>query len=652
MSRTQHPIDLIEEAIHLLRRAPIETYAFFLIGIAPFVLCFFRFCSEMSYSELAATDLPGFALTLALSYLWMKAMQYLACRQLLRVYTGELPNQGNLVRILRSCVHQATIHPLGLLAKPMAAVASIPGFITFVPPLMLPASITFSFFQNASVLITGEPGEFEKCWRLSVNRGRATVSLLLLTLFLRIVVFLNVYLTIGVLPYLLKALFGIDTFLSRDFRWLISFAYFVGVGLISYFVVDLLIKAIQVIQVCRAEAQTTGKDLQRSLLSLTVATGRRTANPTKRNGWPRTYARSASDIGSRGLLLLCLLIPALTPRAEAHRSQLGQPPRGCHTESVRFVRHVGLPETTQRSPFPDQLSTDVPFVPLVPFVPFAPSVPSARSIPHGSPSLILASVKRITPQSDADRIPESELNEHIDRELSGSEYSWRKPQSHLISPENNWLQNSVVWITKTLGKIFRGINQIADALTKWWKSLFPDSANPMPLSAGTSAPNWITQVLLWAILVGFLVATALIILRIIGRTKKKAPAPIGPQISIVPNLKSETIVADDLPEDQWILLARRKLEEGEPRLALRALFLAALSLLGSQRLIIVRQSKSNADYEAELKRRRSAELTELFKGDRRLFERCWYGDHPVTDLEIEQSNHFYQRLKHACLAEK
>src|SRR5258708_7885208 len=172
MSQTQHPIDLIEAAIHLLQPAPIETYAVFL---------------------------------------------------------------------------------------------------TVVQMLMLSASIICSFFQRASILITGESGYFAKCWHLSVNRGRAAASLLFLSSFLRIVIFLNVFLTIGILPYLLKALFGIDTFLSRDFRWLISFSYLVGLGLISYFVVDLLIKAIQVVEVCRAEAQTTGKDLQLSLRSLTAA---------------------------------------------------------------------------------------------------------------------------------------------------------------------------------------------------------------------------------------------------------------------------------------------------------------------------------------------------------------------------------------------
>jgi hypothetical protein len=563
MSRTQHPIDLIEEAIHLLRRAPIETYAFFLLGIAPFVLCFFRFCSEMSYSEFAESSLPGFAATLALSYLWMKAFQYLACRQLVMVYTGELSNRENFGRILKSCIHQAAIHPIGLFAKPMAALASVPGFLTFVPLLMLPASIICSFFQNASILITGEPRDFAKCWHLSVNRGRAAASLLFLSSFLRIVIFLNVYLTIGILPYLLKALFGIDTFLSRDFRWLISFSYLVGIGLISYFVVDLLTKAIQVVEVCRAEAQTTGKDLQRSLRSLTAA---------KRVG----------------VLLLCLLIPTLTVRAEG---------RG----DTRYP-------------------------------------------------IFLVSLKRASPPSETERIPDSELNERIDRELSSSKYSWRKPQHHLVSSEKNWLQGLGAWVAKSFGKLNRAINRLVDTISRWWRSLFPNPEEATPLR--TTAPNWINQLLLYAIICGLIVAVALALLRILGRSKKRKPVLVGSPVPATPNLESETTVADELPEDQWILLARRKLEEGEPRLALRALFLAVLSLLGAQRLIIVRRSKSNSDYEAELRQRRPAELTELFGGNRRLFERCWYGDDPVTDLEIEQSTTFYQRLKHACLIEK
>jgi hypothetical protein len=364
--------------------------------------------------------------------------------------------------------------------------------------------------------------------------------------------------------------------------------------LICYFAVDLLIKAIQVIQVCRAEAQTTGQDLQRSLMSLTAARRERAAFNSL-------------------LVLVCLIFPTLTVRAER--------------SAYRWYAM-------------DPLSR-----------PSIASVPSVPTVTHGNANypIILASLRLASPPSEGDRIPDSELNERIDRELRSSEYSWRKPH-HLVSSEKNWLQGFVAWTAKSLGKVSRAINRVVAVITKWWQSLFPHPEGSTQLVNTAFAPTWITQLLLYGIICGLIIAAALIVLRILARFKKKKPG--GSAMPVTPNLESETTVADELPEDQWLLLAGRKLEEGERRLALRALFLAVLSLLGNQRLIVVRRSKSNSDYETELRRRRSAELTELFRGNRRLFERCWYGDYPVTDVEIEQSTNFYQRLKHACLAEK
>jgi Domain of unknown function (DUF4129) len=570
MSRTQHPIDLLEEAIHLLRRAPIETYAFFLAGITPFILSLFDFCSEMSYSDLAAINLSGYALALALSYSWMKGFQHLACRRLVLAYCGELPDNGKFGSVLRAWFSQAAFHPIGLFAKPMAAIASIPGYLTFIPQLMLPALVTFAFFQNASVVITGKRGDFEKCWQLTANRVRATAALSLLLTLLRIIIFLNVFSTIGVLPYLLKALFGIDTFLSRDFRWLISFTYFVGTCLIAYFAVDLLIKAVHVIRVCQAQAQTSGKDLQRSLLTLTTA-------------------KAIGPVFPLLLFAICYL-------------------------SVPTVSN-GLPQPTPKS--------------------------------------ILVSLKRVSPPQESDRIPESELDQQIDRELSGPEYNWRKPQYHLTSAGADWVHNLGAWISQMGHRIARAMNRFVDTIQKWWKSLFPSPQESIPsLATGAAAPTWISQVLVIATVGGVLAVATLVALRLFRRPAIRKPLPPVSPVLPHPNLESESTVADQLPEDQWLLLARSKLQEGEPRLALRALFLAVLALLGAQRLIIVRRSKSNSDYESELRRRKQPELTELFRGNRRLFERCWYGDDPVTETEIEQSNQFYQRLKHACLAEK
>jgi hypothetical protein len=581
MSRTHHPIDLLEEAIHLLRRAPIETYAFFLAGITPFILSLFNFCSTMSYSDLAASNLPVYALALGLSYSWMKGFQYLACRRLFAAYSGELPDNGKFGTVLRGWFSQAAFHPIGLLIKPMAAIASIPGYLTFIPHLMLPALVTFAFFQNASVVMTGERGDFESCWQLTANRVRATASLSLLLTLLRVIVFLNVFSTIGVLPYSLKALFGIDTFLSRDFRWLISFTYFVGTCLIAYFVVDLLIKAVYVIRVCQAQAQSSGKDLHRALLTLATA----------------------KSVGTLSPLLLVAICYFILPA-----TAMGTFPNDDYFSKVR-------PST----------STD---------------------------ALVLVSLKRVTPAPESDRIPESELNQQIDRELGGSEYDWRKPQHHLTSPGADWVRNIGTWIGRTGHRISRATNQFVETLQKWWKSLFPSPQGSIPFSNGVGAPIWISQALVFATIGGILVAATLVALRLFSRLKNERPLVPASPVSPLPNLESESTVADELPEDQWLLLARSKLQEGQPRLALRALFLAVLALLGTQRLIIVRRSKSNSDYESELRRRKQPEVTELFRGNRQLFERCWYGDDPVTDAEIEQSNQFYQRLKHACLAER
>src|SRR5436190_21100441 len=62
------------------------------------------------------------------------------------------------------------------------------------------------------------------------------------------------------------------------------------------------------------------------------------------------------------------------------------------------------------------------------------------------------------------------------------------------------------------------------------------------------------------------------------------------------NLESENVLASQLPENEWLLLAREKMEAGELRLALRALFLATLAHLGEKRLLQIGRSKSNGDY--------------------------------------------------------
>jgi hypothetical protein len=160
----------------------------------------------------------------------------------------------------------------------------------------------------------------------------------------------------------------------------------------------------------------------------------------------------------------------------------------------------------------------------------------------------------------------------------------------------------------------------------------------------------VAQVLSWITIAGAVAVLTLILVKVLSRKLAVTP-PQAPVLAPNLDLESEETTADQLPEDEWLRLARQKAADGDLRQALRALFLATLSLLGAQNLILIRKSKSNFDYERELKRKLSLApgLDEIFSADRKLFERCWYGAHPVTVTEFEQSDSLYQRLKNVCL---
>jgi hypothetical protein len=112
-------------------------------------------------------------------------------------------------------------------------------------------------------------------------------------------------------------------------------------------------------------------------------------------------------------------------------------------------------------------------------------------------------------------------------------------------------------------------------------------------------------------------------------------------------LEAEDIRADQLPEGSWLELAQELIGKGELRLALRAFYLATLSILAHSELIRLGAAKSNRDYLTEMTRRlrENGEAVPVFRDSIRLFEASWYGTHDVTGevLGKMQENHQFVR---------
>jgi hypothetical protein len=130
--------------------------------------------------------------------------------------------------------------------------------------------------------------------------------------------------------------------------------------------------------------------------------------------------------------------------------------------------------------------------------------------------------------------------------------------------------------------------------------------------------------------------------RMLSPRSRKIAEARSPVVTSV--LDREDVTADQLPENEWLRLARELLAKGEIRLALRALFLGSLAGLAGRGLLVLARHKSNRDYERELGRRgmAAAEMARLFGENRRAFERVWYGGYVTAAEEVA---HFQENVR-------
>ena len=110
--------------------------------------------------------------------------------------------------------------------------------------------------------------------------------------------------------------------------------------------------------------------------------------------------------------------------------------------------------------------------------------------------------------------------------------------------------------------------------------------------------------------------------------RRRGPALVAltPQTAVVTRIEEEQTLATALPEQEWMRLASEYFEQGEGRLAVRALHLAELAVLAERGLLSISAYKTTADYRADLRRRgRSAAISDVFARNSLRYESTWYG---------------------------
>lgn len=252
----------------------------------------------------------------------------------------------------------------------------------------------------------------------------------------------------------------------------------------------------------------------------------------------------------------------------------------------------------------------------------------------GSPLIAQEAEEATSPEQLRDRIGET---------MRQKKYQWklsRLDQAEQEATEKSWLAQRMSEIADSVQaaaeKIQNGIKDWIERSQKNERS--GNRENPAPGSIGFSTTM--------TVLLGILVAAVVIWLGILLYKKFKEDDVFESEdsgYSGAVDLESEDIVATQLPEDEWMRMAREQLEKGEQRLAVRALFLAILANLGEAGFLRIARFKSNLDYRRELELRLRSEeaLRSSFDDNTRMFERVWYGLHvlPEDRLDIFMKNY-------------
>lgn len=249
--------DLVEEAVHLLRTAPAAALALYYLGSLPFVLGVLYFWADMGESPTARNHVVEAALGVSLLFLWMKFCQTLFARRLRAHLAGVTPSRLGRRRSLRVLLLQATLQPTGLFVLPLATVT------------VLPLPWVYAFYQNLTALadadVAGGRELFGKAARHARLWPRQNCAALISLAAFGAFVFLNGAIACGVLPQLLKSLFGLETVFSRGGMALLNTTFFATMFGLTYLCVDPILKTLYVLRCFYGEAIQSGADLRAEL---------------------------------------------------------------------------------------------------------------------------------------------------------------------------------------------------------------------------------------------------------------------------------------------------------------------------------------------------------------------------------------------------
>ncbi len=251
---------ILEEAVHLLRKAPLLLLSGYYIGTLPFILGLFYFWADMSRSADAKSYHAVASLGIALLYIWMKCWHVVFAARVKMSISGQPVPRWSLHRMLTLVTTQTLIHATAFFILPLAALVAIP------------FGWCYAFYQNITAEAITELDDLktlcQKAWFQAKLWPRQNHMLLAIIFIFGVVVFLNLAGAIYILPHLLKKYIGVESMFTLSGSHVINTTFWMVTIGISYLCMNPLVKTVYALRCFYGAALKSGDDLKTELKGL------------------------------------------------------------------------------------------------------------------------------------------------------------------------------------------------------------------------------------------------------------------------------------------------------------------------------------------------------------------------------------------------
>ncbi|MFB3904789.1 MAG: DUF4129 domain-containing protein [Acidobacteriota bacterium] len=536
-SEGKKALDLVEEAVLLLRRLPLAGWAALYLGALPYILVFLFYLMSLVHNPAASQQLVGYSALLAALYAWLKFWQSVFAAEIWRLRSGTSAVSWRLRTVLRVVRDHLRYSAVSLAALLVSSI------------LVFPLAWSYAVHQNLVLTVLPgfdarrpRPGALKPSWEQALLWPGQNHLIMLLLGLISLFAFANFAACLVFFPYLVKALTGWESAFTRLGARLFDFKMFVAALVLTYLAVLPLARVIYVLRCFYGSSLRTGADL-------------------------------LSDLRSRRVAALILLLFCLAGSGQALALGAGD----------------------------DSRST------------FAMAPASAASV---SPS---------------------RLDESISTVLRSRKHLWQAP-SHARK-----IQEPSIW-RDVVQAVQRALEKLADWLGRALRWLKPADSPTRRTSGGRSVNVRDVAV---ALLVVCSLGLAALVIRALLELRSRPSRPGLTQSGGPVDLRRAELSPDELPEEKWLDLAVEMMENGQARLAVRAIYLAAIVVLGKRDLVTPTRFKSNRDYLIELRQRHRGNEAPItsFQSMIGMFEKVWYGRHEPARHDFDEMQRLLALLK-------